>query len=51
MLLVRWLRRIPELLARIPFRVVHGAWSMAIRPWGASLIRPLVEGFGRRPPK
>jgi MFS family permease len=47
MMIVRWLRRVPKLLAQLPFRVVAGAWTLAIRPWGESIIRPLVEGIGR----
>ena len=47
MLIVRWLRRVPALLARLPIRVVAGAWTLAIRPWGATIVRPLVEGIGR----
>lgn len=47
MLIVRWLRRVPALLARLPIRVVVGAWTLAIRPWGATIVRPLVEGIGR----
>jgi MFS family permease len=47
MLIVRWLRRVPFALARLPIRVVAGAWSLAIRPWGATIVRPLVEGIGR----
>jgi hypothetical protein len=48
MMIVHWLRRVPRLLARLPIRVVTGAWTLAIRPWGAAIVRPLVEGIGRR---
>jgi MFS family permease len=47
MLIVRWLRRVPWLLARLPLRVVIGAWTLAIRPWGETIVRPIVEGIGR----
>jgi MFS family permease len=47
MMIVRWLRRVPRLLARLPIRVAAGAWALAVRPWGATIIRPLVEGLGR----
>lgn len=52
MLIVRWLRRVPGLLARLPIRVVVGVWTLAIRPWGATLMRPIGESIGRvrRPP-
>jgi hypothetical protein len=47
MMIVRWLRRVPGLLARLPIRVVVGAWTLAIRPWGETIVRPIVEGIGR----
>lgn len=42
-LLVRELR----VIARIPVVMVARAWTLAIRPWGGTIVRPIVEGFGR----
>jgi len=42
-LLVRELR----IIARIPVRMVERAWTLAIRPWGGTIVRPIVEGLGR----
>ena len=27
--------------------VVVGAWTLAIRPWGGTIVRPIVEGLGK----
>ena len=40
-------RRLPLTLARLPFDVVGRAWTIALRPWGGTIIRPIVEGLGR----
>jgi MFS family permease len=47
MLIVRRLRRVPQLLARIPLKMVVGVWTLAIRPWGETIVRPLVDGISR----
>lgn len=43
LLVVRSLARI----ARWPARIVVGTWTLAIRPWGGTIVRPIVEGIGR----
>jgi hypothetical protein len=45
MLIVRRLRRIPRILVRLPFGVAAAAWTLAIRPWGASVAKPIVDGI------
>lgn len=40
-------RELPRVLARIPMFVVTRAWTLAIRPWGGQIVRPIVEGLGR----
>jgi hypothetical protein len=47
MLIVRRLRRVPRILARLPFGVAAAAWTLAIRPWGATIVRPIVDGIVR----
>jgi len=42
-LLVRRLPSIPVLLPMVATR----AWTMALRPWGGTILRPLVLGAGR----
>lgn len=44
MLLVR---RLPFLVAKLPFTVMTRAWTLALRPAGGTIIRPIVEGLGR----
>jgi hypothetical protein len=34
-------------LARLPATVVVGAWTLAIRPWGGTIVRPIVEGISK----
>lgn len=38
---------LPLVLARLPATVVVGAWTLAIRPWGGTIVRPIVEGISR----
>ena len=40
-------RELPRVIARIPMMMVARAWTLAIRPWGGSIVRPFVEGLGR----
>ena len=40
-------RELPRVLARIPIMMVARAWTLAIRPWGGTIVRPIVEGLGR----
>lgn len=38
---------LPKALARLPVTVVVGAWTLGIRPWGGTIVRPIVEGLGK----
>jgi predicted MFS family arabinose efflux permease len=40
-------RNLPRLLVRLPATVIVGAWTLAIRPWGGTIVRPIVEGITR----
>jgi MFS family permease len=40
-------RNLPLVLARLPATVVVGAWTLAIRPWGGTIVRPIVEGISK----
>jgi MFS family permease len=40
-------RNLPLVLARLPATVVVGAWTLAIRPAGGTIVRPIVEGLNR----
>ncbi len=40
-------RELPRAIARIPITMVARAWTLAIRPWGGTIVRPIVEGLGR----
>ncbi len=40
-------RELPFALARIPVTVAVRAWTLAIRPWGGTVVRPLVDGIDR----
>ena len=40
-------RQLPVALAKLPFTVVTRAWTLAVRPWGGTLVRPFVEGLER----
>ena len=48
LLLVRRLREV----VLLPVTVVARAWTLAVRPWGGTIVRPIVEGWklvrGRR---
>jgi MFS family permease len=41
-------KNLPGLLARLPATIVVGTWTLAIRPWGGTIVRPIVEGLRRR---
>ncbi len=47
MLIVRRLRQVSGLLVRLPLRMAVRTRALAIRPWGATIIRPLVDGITR----
>jgi MFS family permease len=38
---------LPAQLARFPQRLVRGAWTIAIRPWGGTIVQAFVEGLGK----
>jgi hypothetical protein len=40
-------KNLPLVIARLPATVVVGAWTLAIRPWGGQIVRPIVEGISR----
>jgi MFS family permease len=40
-------KNLPLVLARLPATVVVGAWTLAIRPWGGTIVRPIVEGISK----
>ena len=40
-------KNLPAVLARLPATVVVGVWTLAIRPWGGTIVRPIVEGISR----
>ena len=40
-------RELPRYLMRLPAVVVARAWTLAIRPWGGTIVRPIVEGIER----
>jgi len=40
-------RNLPLVLARLPATVLVGAWTLAIRPAGGTIVRPIVEGISR----
>ena len=40
-------KNLPRLLVRLPATLVVGAWTLAIRPWGGTIVRPIIEGIGR----
>jgi len=40
-------RELPRAIARLPITMVARAWTLAIRPWGGTIVRPIVEGIGR----
>ena len=40
-------RNLPLVLARLPATVVVRAWTLAIRPWGGTIVRPIVEGISK----
>jgi hypothetical protein len=41
-------RELPRVLARLPVTFVARAWTLAIRPWGGTIVRPIVDRLGRR---
>ncbi|MBA3397464.1 MAG: MFS transporter [Deltaproteobacteria bacterium] len=40
-------RELPRVLVRLPGVIVVRAWTLAIRPWGGTIVRPIVEGLGK----
>jgi len=38
-------RTLPGRLLRLPVAVVSRAWTLAIRPWGGTIVRPIVLGL------
>jgi len=40
-------RNLPLVLAKLPATVVVGAWTLAIRPAGGTLVRPILEGINK----
>ena len=50
-LLVRQLRLLPVFLVQMPFLVVERAWSLAIRPWGGTIVKPLADLLDGRYPR
>lgn len=40
-------RELPRVIVSLPFTMVARAWTLAIRPWGGTIIRPFIEGIGK----
>lgn len=40
-------KNLPHVLARLPATVVIGAWTLAIRPWGGTIVRPIVDSISK----
>jgi hypothetical protein len=40
-------KKLPRLIVRLPATIIVGAWTLAIRPWGGTIVRPFIEGIGR----
>jgi MFS family permease len=40
-------RNLPRLLFTLPGTMLVGAWTLAIRPWGGTIVRPILEGVAR----
>jgi MFS family permease len=40
-------RQLPIALAQFPISFVARAWTLAIRPWGGTIVRPIVDGIDR----
>ncbi len=40
-------RGLPVTLARLPVDVGMRVWTVAIRPWGGTIVRPIAEGLER----
>ena len=45
--MVLLVRGLPATLARLPFEAIGRVWTVAIRPWGGTIVRPFVEGLER----
>ncbi|MCA9674181.1 MAG: MFS transporter [Myxococcales bacterium] len=41
------IRELPGIFARLPVLVVQRAWTVALRPWGGTIVRPIVDGLER----
>ncbi len=50
-LLVRQLRQLPVFLVKMPFLAVERTWSLAIRPWGGTIVKPLADLLDGRYPR
>jgi MFS family permease len=40
-------KNLPRLVASLPGTILVGTWTLAIRPWGGTIVRPIVEGLGK----
>jgi MFS family permease len=40
-------RGLPRVLAQLPFTMVSRAWTVALRPWGGTIVRPIAHRFER----
>ncbi|HLL25519.1 MAG TPA: MFS transporter, partial [Kofleriaceae bacterium] len=40
-------RNLPRLLIRLPGTMIVSVWTMALRPWGGTIVRPIIEGTTR----
>jgi MFS family permease len=40
-------KNLPRLIVRLPATIIVGAWTLAIRPWGGTIVRPFIEGITR----
>jgi predicted MFS family arabinose efflux permease len=40
-------RNLPRLVLTLPGTMIVGAWTLAIRPWGGTIVRPILEGVAR----
>ncbi|MBA3499060.1 MAG: MFS transporter [Deltaproteobacteria bacterium] len=40
-------KNLPRLIVRLPATIIVGAWTLAIRPWGGTIVRPFIEGISR----
>lgn len=38
-------RELPRTIIGLPVALANRAWTLAIRPWGGTIVRPIVEGI------